>query len=124
MRRRTRALALGLLALAVLDVAGCGRRILGFGPSRDGLLLVRHTEDRPLDIWLGNRRLGTAPSGAVTCFEDLRTGSNRLRATSVADTTTVRATAIVVAPDQPLLWDVDHDQLLSGRAHARACGGD
>jgi hypothetical protein len=27
----------------------------------------------------------------------------------------------MLPPDQPLLWDVDHDQVLSGRAHRGLC---
>ena len=33
-----------------------------------------------------------------------------------------RATRLVLPPEQPLLWDIDHDQVFSGRAHARLCG--
>lgn len=109
-----------LLALSLLSACG-GPRILGFGGSRDGTLLVRHTESRSLEITADDERLGVAEVGRVTCFDELRTGTRRIRATIVGDTTLVRATSIVLAPERAVLWDVDHDQVLEGRAYASLC---
>ena len=39
-----------LLALVVTVVNGCGRQILGFGGSDDGVLLIRHNEPNPVEI--------------------------------------------------------------------------
>lgn len=122
------------IALALLWVAapGCGlrERIPGFGPARDGILLVRHSESGPQEIWVNDARLGMAQSGGITCFRDVTTGTLRVEARdpgagrSAGIETLTRATQIVLPPEQPLLWDIDHDQVFSGRAHARLCGED
>lgn len=111
-------------------LAGCGirERIPGFGPARDGILLVRHSEPGPQEIWVNETILGLAQPGGITCFREVPTGSLRVEArvpTGQRSGTTAaltRATRLVLPPEQPLLWDVDHDQVFSGRAHARLCG--
>lgn len=112
-----------LLALAVL--AGCGAgRYIPFWGSADATLLVRHGRTVPLQIWSDGEPLGVAAAGRIACFRELAAGSRRLRATLVGDTVTVRASRVVLPPDEPMLWDIDHDQLLDGRAHAAACDED
>jgi hypothetical protein len=111
-------------------LAGCGirERIPGFGPARDGILLVRHSEPVSQEIWVNETILGLAQPGGITCFREVPTGSLRVEARvpagqrSGAGTALTRATRLVLPPEQPLLWDVDHDQVFSGRAHARLCG--
>lgn len=122
----------GLAAVLALAADGCGaQRILGFGNARDGILLVRHTESASQRISVGDRELGMAPPGVITCFTDVPTGSLRVEARPAAGAggTAVgagaaqltRATSLVLPPDQPLLWDVDHDQVLNGRAYVGRC---
>ena len=101
-------------------VSGCGaKRFLGFGG--DGTLLVRHHEPLSQEIWLGGELLGVADSGAVTCFRGTRTGTFRLEARDPSDDTLIRATSLVLPPEQPRLWDIDHDQILEGRAFLGSC---
>jgi hypothetical protein len=108
------------LLFAVSAAAGCAaKRFLGFGG--DGTLLVRHHESDPQEIWLDGDLLGVADSGEVKCFREIRTGTIRVEART-GDGTLTRATSIVLPPDQPQIWDVDHDQVLDGRAFARYCG--
>ena len=124
--------AVGLMALAAAGVlmAGCGirERIPGFGPARNGILLVRHSESGPQEIWVNETLLGLAQPGGITCFREVPTGSLRVEARvpgaqgSAGVQALTRATSLVLPPEQPLLWDVDHDQVFSGRAHARLCG--
>lgn len=118
--------ARGALGAAVLATALAGlvsscaaKRFLGFGG--DGTLLVRHHEPARQEIWLDGDLLGVADSGAVRCFRATHTGTIRIEART-ADGTLTRATSVVLPPDQPRLWDVDHDQILDGRAFARFCG--
>lgn len=117
------------LAIASVLLGGCGirERIPGFGPARDGILLVRHSESRPQEIWVNETLLGLAQPGGITCFREVPTGTLRVEARlpgvqSSRIESLTRATRLVLPPDQPLLWDVDHDQVFSGRAHARLCG--
>lgn len=125
----SRALLLALASLAVLASTGCGHRIPGFGLSRDGVLLVRHTEPVPQEIRVDDVVVGIAQPGGITCFGGVPTGGVRLEArpltrpsspVAAVDSLT-RATRITLPPEQPLLWDIDHDQVLSGRAHAGLC---
>lgn len=119
-----------LLGWAALTLSGCGirERIPGFGPARDGILLVRHNEPGPQEIWVNESRLGIAQPGGITCFRETLTGTLRIEARlpdggrSAGIETLTRATQIVLPPEQPLLWDIDHDQVFSGRAHSRLCG--
>jgi hypothetical protein len=130
-QRRGSRHAIALMAgLATLAFLGCGlrERIPGFGPARDGTLLVRHNESGAQEIWANETLLGLAQSGGITCFLDVPTGTLRVEARqpgaplSSGVETLTRATQIVLPPEQPLLWDIDHDQVFSGRAHARLCG--
>lgn len=113
-------LALALLALGALTACGAGRYIPFWG-SEDATLLVRHGRAVPLQIWSDGEPLGEAAAGEIACFRDLAAGSRRLRATLVGDTVTLRASRVVLPPEEPMLWDVDHDQLLDGRAHVSLC---
>ncbi|HUP00939.1 MAG TPA: hypothetical protein VM737_05390 [Gemmatimonadota bacterium] len=124
--RYTVAFAAGIVAVAAIQACGA-RRILGFGDARDGILLVRHSEPVAQQVWIGGDHVGIAQPGGITCFENVPTGSVRLEARPVGATgtgveTLTRATRVTLPPEQPLLWDIDHDQILSGRAHARLCG--
>jgi hypothetical protein len=107
------------MVLAGLASGCAAKRFLGFGG--DGTLLVRHHEPDPQEIWLDGDLLGIAASGAVTCFHEIHTGTIRVEARADGGTLT-RATSIVLPPDQPQLWDVDHDQVVDGRAFVRLCG--
>jgi hypothetical protein len=128
--RRGAPLALIGLTIVAIAAAGCGirERIPGFGPARDGVLLVRHNESGPQEIWVNDAILGLAQPGTITCFREVPTGSLRVEARvpaaqgSAGTRALTRATRLVLPPEQPLLWDVDHDQVFSGRAHARLCG--
>ncbi|MDX1660965.1 MAG: hypothetical protein R3326_04165 [Gemmatimonadota bacterium] len=116
--------ALLILVVIVLPVvlSACGGPKILRGIFGDhGTFLVRHHRTAPLEIWAGEERLGVADSGAVACWDDVRTGSFRARATMIGDTLTIRATDAVLTPDDPLLWDVDRNQVLPGRVHARLC---
>ena len=118
---------MAILAIALTSACG-GRRIFGFGDARDGILLVRHSEPEAQQVWIGEDPVGIAQPGGVTCFENVPTGSVRLEARPVGSAaadleTLTRATRVTLPPEQPLLWDIDHDQILSGRAHARLCAG-
>lgn len=125
-----RRVALIGLVVAAVAPAACGirERIPGFGPARDGILLVRHSESGPQEIWVNETLLGLAQPGGITCFREVPTGSLRVEARvpggqgSTGIRALTRATRLVLPPEQPLLWDVDHDQVFSGRAHARLCG--
>ena len=116
--RRFTLLGLAVLATA-LTMSACGHQILGFGGSRKGFLLVRHTRTEALEIRAGDESLGTANAGTITCFREVPTGSVRIEAR--AGTELVRARTLTLPPEQPLLWDVDHDQVLSGRIHQSLC---
>ena len=107
--------------LTVVVGSGCGRQILGFGNSDNGVLLVRHTEPEPLEIVANETVLGIAQPGGFTCFQNTPTGTLRVEARDTDGDRLVRAASIMLPPDQPLLWDVDHDQVLSGRAHRGLC---
>ena len=108
-------------AVVAALVAGCGaKRFLGFGG--EGTLLVRHHEPGPQRIWLEGDLLGVADSGALVCFSDIRTGTLRVEARSASDDTLTRATSLVLPPEQARLWDIDHDQVLEGRAFRGSCG--
>lgn len=111
--------AAAIVALVAVLVPGCAaKRFLGFGG--DATLLVRHHESEPLEIRLDGAALGVADSGRVACFVDVRTGTFRLEARAPGNVLT-RATSITLPPDQARLWDIDHDQVLEGRAFARLC---
>lgn len=114
-----------VLAIAASGIAaGCAaKRFLGFGG--DGTLLVRHHESAPQEIWLDGELLGVVDSAAVACFRETRTGTVRVEARSASAASVrgslTRAASVVLPPEQPRLWDVDHDQVLDGRAFLRLC---
>ena len=113
--RRAAAVAVLVAALAT----GCAaKRFLGFGG--DATLLVRHHETEPQEIRIDGAALGIADSGMVACFLDVPTGTFRLEARAPGNVLT-RATTITLPPDQARLWDIDHDQVLEGRAFTRLC---
>ncbi len=107
--------------LTVAIAGGCGRQILGFGNVDEGVLLVRHNESEPLEIVANENVLGIAQPGEFTCFQNTPTGTLRVEARVTDGERLVRAATMMLPPDQPLLWDVDHDQVLSGRAHRGLC---
>lgn len=109
------------LLLTISIGGGCGRQILGFGNADEGVLLVRHNESESLEIVANETVLGIAPPGEFTCFQNTPTGTLRVEARGTDGDRLVRAATIMLPPDQPLLWDVDHDQVLSGRAHRGLC---
>ena len=112
-------LLLSVLVLLSLAISACGaKRFLGFGD--DATLLVRHHESEPQEILLDGQFLGIADSGRVACFREVRTGTVRLEAHAPGGVLT-RAASVVLPPDQARLWDVDHDQVLEGRAFVRLC---
>lgn len=114
-----------VVAIAATGVAaGCAaKRFLGFGG--DGTLLVRHHESFPQEIWLDGELLGIVDSAAVGCFRETPTGTVRIEARVASEASAARsltrAASIVLPPDQPRLWDIDHDQVLEGRAFLRLC---
>lgn len=111
-----------ILLLVLPLLSGCGGRSILRGIfGEEGAFLVRHHRAGQLAIWAGDERLGVADSAEVTCWNDVRTGSFRARATLDGDTLTIRATNVVLTPDEPVLWDVDQNQTLPGRVHARLC---
>lgn len=113
--------ALAITLLTLLSTSCGGRRILGFGNDETSTLLVRHNEPAPIEIFVGEMSVGIAQPGGFTCFRSGPTGTLRLEARSTPEGELVRATRLTLPPDQPLLWDVDHNQILSGRAHQRLC---
>lgn len=115
------ALRLPVLIALALGTAACGHRIPGFGRPADAILLVRHTQAVPQEIRVGDNFLGIAQPGGITCFRGVPTGTLRLEARAAGGGPLTRATRITLPSEQPLLWDIDHDQVLSGRAHAALC---
>lgn len=108
-----------LAILLSLAVSACGaKRFLGFGD--DATLLVRHHESQPQEILLDGQFLGISDSGRVMCFREVRTGTVRLEARAPGGVLT-RAASVVLPPDQARLWDIDHDQVLEGRAFVGLC---
>ena len=112
--------ALGATVVAALLPGCAAKRFLGFGG--DGTLLVRHHEAEPHQIWIDGELVGVADPDAVVCFRDTPTGTLRVEARALSSGALTRAASIVLPPDQARLWDVDHDQVLEGRAFLGSCG--
>lgn len=121
-RRALRNARILSLVLASLVAGGCGvhRRVLGiFGD--DATVLVRHTRAAPQEIRASGTLLGTAPSNAITCFIDAPTGNVRLEAFPVGGGSLTRAVTVVLTDERSILWDLDHLEVLDGRAHETLC---
>ena len=112
-------LLLGLLA----GLADCGvkRRVMGILGEDDGTLLVRHNETEAQTILADSLPLGVALPGAIACFRDVPAGPLRLEARDVGTASLTRATSVMLAPERPLLWDLDHSQIVDGRAYQGLC---
>ena len=114
-------LRLGFVLLVMFLTACGGRRILGFGDEENGTFLVRHTSGTPVEIVVNDRSMGIAQPGGFTCFTQSPTGNLRVEARSTPQGDLIRATRMTLPPEHSLLWDIDHDQILSGRVHERLC---
>jgi hypothetical protein len=111
-----------LLVLAV-SLSGCGvkRRVLGVLGADQGILLVRHNQPVAQEIRIGETVLGVALPGAIACFQDLASGPGRAEAHAVGSGTLTRATDLVITAERTLLWDLDHQQVVDGRAYRGLC---
>lgn len=109
-----------LLLLLLLTPIACGvkRRVFG---ADEGILLVRHNQPRAQEIRVGQILLGAALPGAIACFQEVPAGALRVEARAVGSGTLTRATDIVLTAERPLLWDMDHLQVLDGRAYRGLC---
>lgn len=111
------------LPIVLTVIFACGApRILGFGDAADTTLVVRHNFEAGLVVVLDQERLGEAPPGETTCFKVTRTGSVRLEARSRDGDRLRRATSAVFTSERAILWDIDQNEILDGRAHAGLCG--
>ena len=112
-----------LLLLLFLLASACGvkRRVMGVFGADEGVLLVRHTQPGAQVIRAGQMELGVVLPGAIACFPEVPAGNLRLEARSVETGTLTRATDIVLTAERPLLWDIDHLQILDGRAYRGLC---
>lgn len=111
---------LPILLLAVLAACGVPRAI-GILGNEHGILLVRHNQSAAQEIRIGETVLGVALPGAIACFPEVPAGPLRVEAHAVGAGTLTRATDVVVTPERPLLWDMDHLQILDGRAYRGLC---
>ena len=112
-----------LLLLLLLTPIACGvqRRVMGVFGADEGILLVRHNQPRAQEIRVGQILLGAALPGAIACFQEVPAGALRVEARAVGSGTLTRATDIVLTAERPLLWDMDHLQVLDGRAYRGLC---
>ena len=94
---------------------------MGILGEEEGTLLVRHHEDVAQEIRADTLSLGVAVPGAIACFREVPAGPLRLEARTTAQGTLTRAVSIVLTPERPLLWDIDHSQVLDGRAYKGLC---
>ena len=115
--------ALLLLLLFSISPVACGvqRRVLGVFGADEGTLLVRHNQPRAQEIRVGQILLGVALPGAIACFQEVPAGAHRVEARAVGSGTLTRATDVVLTAERPLLWDMDHLQILDGRAYRGLC---
>jgi hypothetical protein len=110
------------LAIVLLAVFACGApRILGFGEAADTTLVVRHSFETSLVVFLDQEPLGEVPPNETACFQVTRTGSVRLEARSPDSDRLRRATSAVFTSERAFLWDIDQNEILDGRAHAGLC---
>ena len=114
-------LLLLLLLLPALEACGVKRRVMGILGDDDGTLLVRHNEAQAQTILADSLSLGVALPGAIACFRDVPAGPLRLEARAVGESSLTRATSVMLAPERPLLWDLDHSQVVDGRAYLGLC---
>ena len=82
---------------------------------------MRHNQAAAQEIRIGETVLGVVLPSAIACFPEVPAGPHRLEAHAVGAETLTRATDVVVTPEQPLLWDMDHLQVLDGRAYRGMC---
>jgi hypothetical protein len=122
-RTLARSARAGLLLLLFFLLSACGvqRRVMGVFGADEGILLVRHNQPVAQVIRAGGIELGVALPGAIACFPEVPAGTLRLEARAVEAGTLTRATDIVLTAERPLLWDVDHLQVLDGRAYKGLC---
>lgn len=90
------------------------------------MLLVRHNQAGAQEIRIGDSGegesvLGVVLPGAIACFRDVPAGPLRVEARAVGAATLTRATDLVLTAERPLLWDMDHLQVLDGRAYRGLC---
>jgi len=110
-----------LLLLFLLSACAVQRRVMGVFGADEGTLLVRHNQPGAQVIRAGGIDLGVALPGAIACFPEVPAGALRLEARVVETGALTRATDIVLTAERPLLWDVDHLQILDGRAYKGLC---
>jgi hypothetical protein len=110
-----------LLLLFLLSACGVKRRVMGVFGVDEGVLLVRHTQTGAQVIRAGEIELGVVLPGAIACFPEVPAGTLRIEAHSVGTGSLTRATDIVLTAERPLLWDIDHLQVLDGRAYKGLC---
>ncbi len=110
-------------AALAASLAACGvPRAIGILGAEHGILLVRHNQPVAQEIRIGETVLGVALPGAIACFPDVAAGPLRVEAHAVGTGTLTRATDLVLTAERPLLWDIDHLQVLDGRAYRGLCG--
>ena len=111
-----------IVSLAII-ISGCGvhRRVMGILGEDEGTLLVRHSQPAAQEIRADTLSLGVALPGAIACFREVPAGPLRLEARTVERGSLTRAVSIVLTPERPLLWDIDHSQVVDGRAYQGLC---
>jgi hypothetical protein len=120
-----------LACLAAGSLTACSvPRAIGILGDEHGILLVRHNQAAAQEIRILEPANGDAPRqtvlgvvlpGALACFPEVPAGPLRVEAHAVGNDALTRATDVVVTPDRPLLWDMDHLQVLDGRAYRGTC---
>ena len=118
--------ALFAAALAATSLAGACAvpRAIGILGSDRGFLLVRHNQPAAQEIRIGEEGetvLGVVLPGAIACFRDVPAGPLRVEAHAMGSGALTRATDLVLTAERPLLWDMDHLQVLDGRAYRGLC---
>jgi hypothetical protein len=94
---------------------------MGILGDEEGTLLVRHNEPGAQEIRADTLSLGVALPGAIACFRKVPAGPLRLEARKTEGGSLTRAVSIVLTPERPLLWDIDHSEVLDGRAYRGLC---